>query len=161
MRQRGFVLPALPIWAWGAIGSFVVISGLGLAVKVQTSRLDAAKAEIAKVQADYDAFKGEVERFGREAKARADAERERHAKVNRERESSYEKRIAALNDAYRRLRQQSDTRGGAMFPIPNAPVCPDGSADREQLLAVLRSADENTAKLIELQQWIHEQGRTR
>jgi hypothetical protein len=149
MRQRGFVLPALPIWAWGAIGSFVVISGLGLAVKVQTSRLDAAKAEIAKVQADYDTFKGEVERFGREAKARADAERERHAKVNRERESSYEKRIAALNDAYRRLRQQS------------APVCPDGSADREQLLAVLRSADENTAKLIELQQWIHEQGRTR
>jgi multidrug efflux pump subunit AcrA (membrane-fusion protein) len=155
MRQRGFVLPALPIWAWGAIGSFVVITGLGLAVKVQTARLDAAKAEIAKVQADYDAFKGEVERFGREAKARADAERERHAKVNRERESSYEKRIAALNDAYRRLRD-SNTRRGDLPPIPNAPVCPDGAADREQLLAVLRSADENTAKLIELQQWIRE-----
>ena len=45
MRERGFILPALPIAAWGAIGAAVIILGLGLALKAQSARLDAAQAE--------------------------------------------------------------------------------------------------------------------
>ena len=57
MNERGFFLPALPIAAWGAIAAGVVIVGLGIALKIQSTRLDSVKAEYATFRANIEAAK--------------------------------------------------------------------------------------------------------
>lgn len=49
--QRGFLLPALPMMAWGAIAAGVVIVGLGVALKVQSARLESCQADRVKLEA--------------------------------------------------------------------------------------------------------------
>jgi hypothetical protein len=151
----GFI--ALPIWGWAAIGGAVALLGLGVAVKVQTSRLDAAKAEITRITGEFEAFKVEVSRIGKEAQAKAAAEKSRQASVSQQRESSYEKRIADLASAYQRLCSESDSCSGRLPAVPDPARSPDAATRDKQLRDVLQHADEQTARLIELQQWVSEQ----
>lgn len=53
MNQRGFI--ALPIMGWAAVAAGAVILALGVAVKVQTSRLDSCKEASAAFQATVKA----------------------------------------------------------------------------------------------------------
>lgn len=144
--MKGFI--SLSLTGWIVVGLSVALSLSLVGVKVQTSRLEAS-------QARFERFKAEVVEMGRKAQERVDQEKARQARVNKERASSYEKRIANLASAYQRVLGDPGSR--PMPPISNAPVCPDGTAHREQLLAVLRAADEQTAKLIELQEWVRQQ----
>jgi hypothetical protein len=151
MRQRGFISA---IWLYA--GAALIFAGLGLAVKVQTSRLAAAKEETAQVQASFEAFKTQVELAGRAAVARAEAEAERNRKVNQERNSSYEKRISDLASRYQRLLGNGASSSGVPS-VPSAARPVDDPARDQRLLEVLRYAEEQTARLIELQQWVKEQ----
>lgn len=47
--NSGFI--ALPALAWGAIGAVVVILGLGIALKVQSARLESCQADRVKLEA--------------------------------------------------------------------------------------------------------------
>lgn len=49
MRQRGFI--ALPAMAWAALAAGVVILGLGVALKVQSARLESCQADRVKLEA--------------------------------------------------------------------------------------------------------------
>lgn len=49
MNQRGFI--ALPPLAWAAIAAGVVIAGLGIALKIQSARLESCQADRVKLEA--------------------------------------------------------------------------------------------------------------
>ena len=96
--------------AWLGIGAAVLIAALGMALKVQTGRLDAAKAE-------YAAFKVKVEILGEQAQKAAKA-RELEDLATKKRaddENAKTKRdLAGVYDAYRSLRAQR--AGGSLLP---------------------------------------------
>ena len=132
MRSRGFI--ALPIWAYAAIGAAVVIAGLGIAVKVQTSRLEAVKAE-------YAGFVAQVKAAGDAQNAKAAAE-DKANKERKEKADAENKRLrsdlAGLYDAYKRLRDSpsrrtfSEAGGTAASP---ARACLDAAAANRALQA--------------------------
>ena len=71
MNQKGFILPPLGIGVYGAIAAAVVILGLGIGIKVQTSRLTSCKQEFATFQAQVKAL-GEVAAAKAKAQETAD-----------------------------------------------------------------------------------------
>ena len=74
--------------------------------------------------------------------------------------AGYEKRLASINSAYARLRDgRADSGSRAMSPIPDASIRAADPASDNRLLEALRAADEQTARLIELQAWVSEQGK--
>ena len=82
--------------AWLSIGAAVLIAALGIALKVQTGRLDAAKAE-------YAAFKVKVEILGEQAeKAAKTRELEDLATKKRADDENAKKKrdLAGVYDAY-------------------------------------------------------------
>ena len=95
---------------WVAVGAGVLVLSLGFAVKVQTGRLDAAKAE-------YATFAAEVELLGKRA-AKAAKTRELEdlaAKKRADDENAKTKRdLDGVYDAYRSLRAQR--AGGKLLP---------------------------------------------
>ena len=107
--------------AWIAAGAAVLIAALGIALKVQTGRLDAAKAE-------YAAFKVKVEILGEQAQMAAKT-RELEDLATKKRaddENAKTKRdLAGVYDAYRSLRAQR--AGGSLLP---AAATGSGSPDR-------------------------------
>ena len=113
MRSRGFI--ALPIGAYAAIGAAVAIGVLAVALKVQTSRLDACKA-------DHAAFvamvRMEGERAEKAAKLKEAEDKKRKetvdADLNRARRD-----LAGLADAYRSLREQ---RSAGFRGLPSTPA---------------------------------------
>ncbi len=80
--QSGFI--QFPLMAWGAIGAGVIILGLGLALKVQSARLEAAQAELSACKIRYSEVLGQISRQNQaiEGWQKAEAEaRERAAKA--------------------------------------------------------------------------------
>jgi len=57
---RGFI--TLPLMGWLAIAAAVAFAGMGLALKVQGSRLEAAKAELAACAVQYETALKSIER---------------------------------------------------------------------------------------------------
>lgn len=154
-RLKGIIPISLLLYGAAAL-AFVAVVGYA---KIQTHRLHSEQAAHETTKAQFAGFKAETARLGEEAKKRAITEQARQEQVSKERSASYEKRLASLNFAYGRLREQSGAGSRPMPPVPNAPVCPDGTASRDQLLAVLRAADEQTLRLLELQEWVKAQQR--
>jgi hypothetical protein len=60
------------------IGGAVVIGVMGIALKVQSARLESEKAEHAATTAKFEAFVSDTKRIGLEAQKKADAEKIRH-----------------------------------------------------------------------------------
>lgn len=120
IAQRGFI--ALPGMAWAAIAAAVVIGGLGIALKVQTSRLEAVRAE-------YGQFKGGVEALGRAAavaaKAKEASDNERKGKADAE-NSKTKRDLDGMYAAYRSLRDQRAS--GSLLPAAAA-----GSASPDRI----------------------------
>lgn len=125
MRERGFI--ALAPMAWAAIAAGAVILSLGIAVKVQSARLDACKAEYAKFEAEVKAL-GEAAILAAKQrelddKKRKDAADAENAKTRRDMDGVY--------DAYKRLRDSpsrrtfSETGGTSGSP---ARACLDAAA---------------------------------
>lgn len=127
----------LPPTAYAALGAVLVIGGLGVALKVQTSRLDAAKAEFAAFVAQTKAI-GEAAEKAAKLKEAADLKRKEDADAQLTRSR---RDLAALGDAYRSLR---DARARTGFLPPAAPGAADpGRAciDRAELERTLGEID--------------------
>ena len=107
--------------AWIGLAGMALIAALGIALKVQTSRLDSVKAE-------YAAFTAKVEVIGEQA-AKAAKTRELEDLATKKRaddENAKTKRdLAGVYDAYRSLRAQR--AGGSLLPAAPASAA---SADR-------------------------------
>lgn len=120
---------------------------LGIAVKVQSSRLETCKLE-------HQAFVNEVERIGKEAQLKVKQEIERQKKVTKDVSSDYENRLNLLRDTYARLRDQR-SGSGSVSAIPNAPRSIDEiSTDSIPLAGICA---ETTQQLNSLQSWIKAQ----
>lgn len=141
--QKGFIFPSLYIY----LGLGAIILFLGLAVKVQSSRLESCKAE-------YQSFKSEVERVAKEQELKVKQEIDRQKKVTKDVSSDYETRLNLLRDTYARLRDQR-SGSGSMPPVPNAPRSIDEvSTDAIPLAGICA---ETTQQLNSLQAWIKAQ----
>jgi hypothetical protein len=139
-NSAGFI--QLPLIAYGAIGAAVVIIGLGIACKVQTSRLEALRQE-------YEQFKGGVEALGLAAKKAAAEKEAADIKRKADTDDLHRKAVDALTADLRRLRNEH-TRGGGL----SSPGAPAGSPDRAcfdpaQLAGALRSLDEGVLGIVE------------
>ena len=106
---------------WLAVGAAVVIAGLGVAVKVQSSRLDACKAEsaafVATVKVQGEAAAKEAARVNLVNLKATEVANGEYAKIKGNLASSYA--------AYRKLRNANSGGGG----MPTAPVV-TSSTDR-------------------------------
>lgn len=104
-RQSGFVLG---IAAYAAIAAFVVISGMGIALKVQNSRLATCKQE-------FQAFQARVEAEGKAAEAEA----KRINSENQAKKAKYDKEIKVLRASNANLsRRVRDSAGQSSLPAP-------------------------------------------
>ena len=148
--KKGFI--QLSLMGWLTIGSAAVILFLGVSLKIQTARLHAE-------QEAHKAFVANVVRLGKEQQEKIKAEKKRQEQVNKERVKGYEKRLADINSAYQRLLGASGS--GGLPPVPDPAPTTDAAARDKQLLDVLRHSDEQTARLIELQEWVREQGKVK
>lgn len=111
LTQQGF---ALPMMAWGALAAGVVILGLGVALKIQSSRLESCKAE-------YAQFRAEVKVLGeaaiKAAKAREAEDKSRKEKADVQNAKS-RRDLDGIYAAYRSLR---DSRTSSSR-LPEAPA---------------------------------------
>ena len=141
--QKGFIFPSLYIY----FGLGLIVLTLGIAVKVQSSRLESCKLE-------HQAFVNEVERIGKEQQLKVKQEIERQKKVTKDVSSDYENRLNLLRDTYARLRDQRSGQGG-VSAIPNAPRSIDEiSTDSIPLAGICA---ETTQQLNSLQDWVKRQ----
>ena len=107
LKQRGFI--ALPLTTWAMLGLGMIVLGLGMAVKVQTARLDAAKAE-------HAAFVAQVKQNGEIAAKAAKLKEAQDAK-------QISDAITARNAALKRLRDDNS----ASRRVPIVPAAAAGS----------------------------------
>jgi len=158
VTQRGFV--QLGVMAYAAIAAGVVILGLSVAVKVQTARLDATQQELATERGHFAVFKEATRTLGEAQLARNKETVAKQEKTHATAILALNRRYSDLDARYRGLRDGANHPGSRSLPaLPNAPVRVDDPASSQQLLSILEQADRNTAQLIELQQWVREQGR--
>jgi len=102
MRQRGII--ALPLWAYVALGAALLVTVMGVALKVQSARLDSLRAE-------YAAFVADVKAKGDAAQKAAD-EREAQDKRNKERSDAEIKKLHAANVSLSVSLRDARSRGG-------------------------------------------------
>ena len=129
------------------IGFSIIVLSLGIALKIQTSRLESC-------QENHTRFLTEVERLGKEAQIKVNKEIERQKKVTNDVSTDYEKRLNYLRDTYDRLRDQR-SGSGSMPPIPNAPRSIDEIPSDGLPLAA--QCAETTQQLVSLQAWVKAQ----
>ncbi len=125
----------------GAIAIAALFLAMGIALKVQTTRLDIAKREFAAFQAQVKAI-GDVA----EAKARAQEKADKAVKARVDNENQILRRNLA--DTSRRL---SDERANSRF-LPQSATGPASvtvTADRAGLEAALRTFDTGVARIVD------------
>jgi len=116
MNERGFMLPVM---GWAAIAAGAVILGLGVAVKVQTSRLATSKAETVAVQGRFDAFVSQAKALGdaQNAKAKETDAANKQLKEKSDAQSAKSKAdLAAVYAKYRGLLNAKPNSGGGQLP---------------------------------------------
>ena len=114
--QRGFLL-AGPV-LYGAIAAGALVVGLSVALKVQSSRLDAAKAELSLCTSLYNQALASIQHQNQAVR-----ELERASKAAQERAQEAQERARAENKGLVRERE----RLAALKPPPAGP-CPSGQA---------------------------------
>ena len=120
MNERGFFLPALPMVAWGAIAAGVVIVGLGIGLRVQTARLETAKAETVAVQGRFDAFVAQEKAAGELAQQAALKKEQDNAKQIKD-------AVTSRDAALAKLRQSAGTSSGRR-DLSSSPTAPAGDS---------------------------------
>jgi septal ring factor EnvC (AmiA/AmiB activator) len=135
---RGFI--QLSFLGWAAVGAFLLILGLSIALKVQSARLEA-------VQAEYGAFKTEVKRLGEEQEKKTKETIARDIKEKERRDADYKSRIARLERDNKRLR---DSSGKSDFPAPasGSPNPDRATFDRAELNRALQRFTGGVAELV-------------
>lgn len=135
MRQAGFI--QFPVLGWAAIAAGVVIAGLGIALKVQSSRL-------ASCQSEYATFRAEVKALG-EAAIRTAKQREADDKKRKEAADAENAKVrrdmAGVYDAYKRLRDQRASSGFVPAPAPGSSRPDRACFNRAELERTLGAID--------------------
>ena len=141
-RQRGFI--ALPGMAWAAIAAAVVIAGLGIALKVQTSRLDAVRAEYAQVKGGVEAL-GHAAELAAKTKEAEDAVKKEKADAQN---AKTKRDLAGLYAAYGSLRDQRAR--GSLLPeaAPGASSAVRIAFDRAGFDSALSGFDKGVTGLL-------------
>jgi len=115
----------MPIFGYVALLSGAIILAMGIALKVQSGRLDTAQKNLAATKLEYAGFQIEVKRIGEAAEAkRKDVEaKDKQAKEKADEEN---KRAAVTQRAaIARLRSELDSTRGSFLSA--ATSCPAGS----------------------------------
>lgn len=120
-KQRGFILPT-GLTLYAAIGAVAVIGLLSIALKVQSSRLEATKA-------GYAMFVAKVEVLGEQAKADKLKKEQEHEKVLTDVSKAWQGSLdAAVTGAVARFRVRNPNPGGSPLPsITGDPPAPDAT----------------------------------
>ncbi|MFA7441155.1 MAG: hypothetical protein WCZ66_09310 [Sphingomonadaceae bacterium] len=155
------LLPLLSrYWQYGAMAL------LALALGVQSWRLDREQAAHEATEAAGELLVANYR--GAAEQARADAERARaeaaieQQRISDEVATDYQQRLADLRARYDRMRRQVAANPGSpgTGDMPGL-SCPAGGIDARALnsgfLEILAAADENTERLIALQEWVRGQ----
>lgn len=136
MRQHGFG----SITLYAAIGAALVIAGLGIALKVQSARLEAVKQE-------YAGFVAQVKAVGEVAQAKARAQESADKKLKEKIDNENKILRDSLAVSARRLRDASAGSG----IVPSIPAAPGGSDaanfDRAEFNRALRDYFEGARRL--------------
>lgn len=168
------------IWAWfignpWRIACLILLAALG----AQTARIegflwmDGYRASLAaserRTAAEHAAHAQTRLNYRNAQKQAEAAERDRLARVKGEQErisdhvsQDYARELDDLRARYARLRAQARAAGGApggvaMPSVPGSTVRADGTSGSDRLLDILLAADENTVKLLKLQDWVAQQ----
>lgn len=153
IRQAGFVL-------YAALGALLVISLLGIALKVQTARLDASKAK-------YEAFVTQVKAAGEIAQAKADREKANRKAITASQEKENAKKYNDLSDKYAAARRLLNSRAGSGETKPLSAAasiiaCPDRQADaagrlerlEAGILNIIERGDKAILRTIDCKAWL-------
>ncbi len=154
MKPKGFILPT-GLTLYAAIGALVVIGLLGIALKIQSARLEAVKKE-------YAAFVAKVEVLGEQAKAEKLKKEKEHAKVLEDVSKAWQGSLdAAVSGAVAKYRMRQPSPGiGALPGIAGDPKTPNGACE-EQLACEPRFIQDcaaDAAKIESFQEWAREIG---
>lgn len=132
-------------------------------IRVVQAQAEAAAATQKKerAEADYLQLRQQVADAMQKGQERAIELEKHHAEAAQRATVGYEKRIASVLDAHRRLLESSAAGGGrdhsGGLPELPSPRCAHDSAAERELIERLRAADESEARLGELQRLIKEQ----
>jgi len=148
--MRGFASPLL------VLGILAGVLALMLAVSVKWAMHQSeARAEIA---GQFAAFQEGVRKAGDEQKAKNDKLLKERERIHASSLKSLQNRYSDLDARYARLRDKpADSGSGGLPPVPDATRPTDDAARDNRLLEVLRHADQQTAQMMELQDWIRQQ----
>jgi hypothetical protein len=131
-----------PISAWIALGAALIIGGLGIALKVQTSRLDSVKTE-------YAAFRAQVAAEGKIAQAKtiatiaADKAKQEKANVD------HAKAVVTLNATIKRLRKSRPSSSFVPATATASLSFDRACFDRPQLERAIREFDSGVQGLVD------------
>ena len=132
MNQSGFILPPLGITFYAALAAGVIIVGLSIALKVQSSRLEATKAE-------YAGFVAQTKAIGDAQVLKTKETEAKHERIVKEKDNELSLARTRFNDDVKRLRDTNTSRRS----VPEAPtnsVKPHLACfDRAELDAAIRS----------------------
>jgi hypothetical protein len=111
------------------------------------------------IKSEYSIFKAEVKVKGEEQERKAKETIERNERVSNDRIKSLEGRLARTRAEFNRLSKRPVS--SELPPVPETARAVDDTARDQQLLAVLQYAQEQTDRLIELQEWVRQQYQAR
>lgn len=145
MRQRGF----LSFTMIGVIAAAVVIGGLALALKVQSSRLSSEQTAHAETKGKFQAFVAETKRIGEEAQKKADATRIADQKAKEKADAENKDLRGKLAVAARQLRDYRTGAGRNILPAHKAgsPSPETITFDRAKLDRALQDFIDGTERL--------------
>lgn len=155
LRWAGGILKAIPWQAYAALGACLALWLLWSAHTSAVSQARSAgdKTGYTRATTEFVAAQVEAEKLAREYVA---AVVTKQTEISNEASDDHETQLAALRSRYDalRLRYASDRRSPGSIDLPaaaEAPGKPDVCADSDRLLGLAQAADENTLKLINLQ----------
>lgn len=138
----------LSIMGYVILGISIALALSLVALKVQSSRLEAA-------QARYETFVAKTKATGEEQERKTKETIAQQKRKSDDRIKSLETRLTTTRRDFDRLR--NGTSSGQLPAVPETARSVDDVARDKQLLGVLQHAQEQADRLIELQEWVRSQ----
>lgn len=149
----------------GALGALLLSAGLGTGLVLTRARLATVKAEYAGFIDKVEATTQRIRALGLERKVRV---MKAQNDITVEISNGYATDLADLRSRYQRLRAQANSGRGRASSVPVVPPTTSGfnvctgypgllCVPTETAVDLMQQADENTLKLVRLQQWVGKQ----
>jgi len=134
-------------WTWIAL----VIGALGLGLKIQTSRLDSAKADLTALRGEYETFKARVVAEGKVAQERANKQALEDKQRKEKADAENQRTVSLLNQRVASLRYDRAHSGTYGVSAPGAsPGSPDRSCFKStEFERAVSGFVEGTAAIVE------------